>query len=239
MNQGKKNSMKTIKLFLVFLSFNFVVYAQDKQSPSPTEKEALVKVTVTNFQNVPRPNDIIIFEGTKNNTIHSGITDAKGKFSILLPKGEVYNIKYKDFTDSTDYSKFEIPNAPGRYISELTIQIEPPKYYTLDNVFFDIGLATLEPSSFKALNDLVEVMKLKSTLVIEIAGHTDNTGTQEINKKLSQDRADAVRDYLIKNGITADRVTAKGYGDTEPVADNSTEEGRQKNRRTEVRIIKE
>ncbi len=82
-------------------------------------------------------------------------------------------------------------------------------------------------------------MKLKPSLVIEISGHTDNTGTTEINMKLSQDRADAVRNYLIRKGISAERVTAKGYGDTEPVADNSTDEGKAKNRRTEVRIIKE
>jgi len=89
------------------------------------------------------------------------------------------------------------------------------------------------------LNDLVEVMKLKPAMVIEIGGHTDNTGSKEINLKLSQGRADAVRNYLIQKGIPATRVTAKGYGDTQPVADNSTDEGRTKNRRTEVTVIKE
>lgn len=133
----------------------------------------------------------------------------------------------------------EIPNTPGKFTSELTIQVEPAKVYTLENVFFDTGLSTLKPESYKALNDLVEVMKLKSTLVIEIDGHTDNTGTSEINQKLSQDRADAVKSYLIKKGIAASRVTAKGFGDTMPVADNSTDEGKAKNRRTEVKIIKE
>jgi outer membrane protein OmpA-like peptidoglycan-associated protein len=82
-------------------------------------------------------------------------------------------------------------------------------------------------------------MKLKPTLIIEIGGHTDNVGTPESNIKLSQERANAVRNYIINKGIAANRITAKGYGDTMPVADNSTEEGRSKNRRTEVSIIKE
>jgi len=82
-------------------------------------------------------------------------------------------------------------------------------------------------------------MKLKETLVVEIAGHTDSTASAETNQKLSENRAQSVRNYLIKKGINKERITAVGYGETQPVADNGTEEGRQKNRRTEVRIIRE
>jgi len=231
--------MKKILIFVLFISLSRIAYSQDTTKLKPTEKEVLVNVTVTNFQNVPRPNDIVIFVSLKNKKIYSGKTNSKGKYSLLLPKNDTYDIKYSDFTDSTEYNQFDIPDKPGKFTSELNIQIETPKYYTLDNVLFDTGLSTLKPSSYRALNDLAEVMKLKPTLVIEIAGHTDNTGTSEINLKLSQDRADAVRNYLLKKGISSDRVTAKGYGDTEPVADNSTDEGKQKNRRTEVRIMKE
>jgi outer membrane protein OmpA-like peptidoglycan-associated protein len=106
-------------------------------------------------------------------------------------------------------------------------------------VFFDSGKSTLKPESAKELNELVEYMGLKKTMVVEIAGHTDNAGNKDANQKLSEERANAVRDYLIKKGIAADRVIAKGYGDTQPIADNTTEAGKQKNRRTEVRTIKE
>ncbi len=237
--------MKTIKLLILLMALNIVVFGQKKQvvTPkqvlSPTETEVLVNVTVTDTKNVPRKKDIVIMIGETSKKTFSGVTDSLGKFSILLPKGDVYKIKYRDFTDSIVYSKFEVAATAGKYTSELTIQIEPPKTYTLENVLFDTGLATLKASSDKALNDLVAVMKLKNALVIEIAGHTDNTGTAAVNLKLSQDRADAVRNYLIKKGISAKRVTAKGYGDTQPVADNTTEAGKAKNRRTEVRIIKE
>lgn len=224
---------------IIFVIFIFYMNYSVAQILKPTETEVLVDVTVTNFENEARINDLIIFKGIKSKKIFSDTTDSFGKFSILLPKGDTYKIMYLDFTDSTDYSEFEIPNTAGKFTSELTIQVEPAKVYTLENVFFDTGLATLKPESYKALNNLVEVMNLKSTMVIEIDGHTDNTGTAEINKKLSQNRADAVRNYLIKKGVSASRITAKGFGDSDPIADNSTEEGKAKNRRTEVKIIKE
>ena len=97
----------------------------------------------------------------------------------------------------------------------------------------------LRAESNKELNQLAEYMTLKKTLVIEIAGYTDNVGAADANLKLSEDRANAVKQYLVKKGIDASRVSAKGYGDSMPEADNSTAEGRQKNRRTEVHIISE
>jgi outer membrane protein OmpA-like peptidoglycan-associated protein len=109
----------------------------------------------------------------------------------------------------------------------------------LNDVLFDNAKSTLRPESSKELNQLAEYLNLKKTLVIEIAGHTDNVGRPEANQKLSEDRANSVRQYLIKKGIAAERLIAKGYGDTVPVEDNSTAAGKQKNRRTEVRIVSE
>ncbi len=80
-------------------------------------------------------------------------------------------------------------------------------------------------------------MSHKKTMKIEIGGHSDNVGDKAANEKLSADRAKAVKNYLISKGISADRVDSKGYGDTMPVTSNDTPEGRQKNRRTEVKII--
>jgi outer membrane protein OmpA-like peptidoglycan-associated protein len=231
--------MKRLIFLFAALPFSLLTFSQNTQTLQPTETDALMNVTVTNFQDVPRPNDLIILISAKTKKVYSGMSDSKGKFSILVPKGDTYMVKYKEITDSTKYGEVEIPGKPGKYTSNLTVQIDPPKTYTLSDVLFDTGLASLKPSSYKALNDLYEVMKLKPTLIIEIGGHTDNVGTPESNIKLSQERANTVRNYLVNKGIAANRVTAKGYGDTMPVADNSTEDGRSKNRRTEVSIIKE
>jgi outer membrane protein OmpA-like peptidoglycan-associated protein len=122
---------------------------------------------------------------------------------------------------------------------EVEIKIDPPKNFVLENVYFDTGKSTLKPSSNKALNDLAEVLKLKSTMEVQIEGHTDDVGNEADNLKLSQERADAVKKYLSSKGIAAARVTAKGFGQTMPVADNATEEGRSKNRRTSLKVIKE
>jgi outer membrane protein OmpA-like peptidoglycan-associated protein len=101
-------------------------------------------------------------------------------------------------------------------------------------VNFDTGKSTIKPDSARTLDDAAGALKLQATLRIEIGGHTDNVGTPESNMKLSRERAQAVMDALVQRGIDAGRMTAKGYGQTVPVADNRTEEGRAKNRRVEL-----
>lgn len=108
---------------------------------------------------------------------------------------------------------------------------------TLNNIFFDFNKATLRKESVAELRNLHKLMLDNPKIKIEISGHTDSIGTAEVNQKLSQDRAEAVREFLVGHGIAATRVIAKGYGATRPVAPNDTEDNRQKNRRTEFRII--
>jgi OOP family OmpA-OmpF porin len=87
------------------------------------------------------------------------------------------------------------------------------------------------------LDRAVDWLKANPTVKVELAGHTDNVGSREYNKKLSLDRAQAVLDYLVKKGISPARVTAHGYGMSEPVATNETDEGRALNRRVEFRVV--
>lgn len=234
--------MKKISLLLLLLSLfgaglGVRSYAQKL---APTEKDALLSVSVSNEKSKPQSGEQVIFESTKTKKIFSGVTKDDGKFDILVPKGDKYKVKYKTFTSDADYTVLDVPNPKGELLSfEVSIQFELPKEYTLDNVLFDSGKATLRPESSKELNDLVEYMKMKKTLVIEIAGHTDNVGNADANLQLSQNRANAVRDYLIKHGIAESRVQAKGYGDTQPLISNDTDKGKQKNRRTEVRVLKQ
>src|ERR1700740_410853 len=95
-----------------------------------------------------------------------------------------------------EYTEMEIPDAPNASY-EVEIQIEPPTEFTLENVFFDTGKATLKPTSNKALTDLVEILKLKSTMVVEVQGHTDNVGKSEDNLKLSQQLSEAVKAFVV------------------------------------------
>lgn len=106
--------------------------------------------------------------------------------------------------------------------------------YTSHGVYFDTGSAKVKDESYAVLKQVADVMTANTDLKILIAGHTDNTGTIEGNKKLSLDRAESVKQYLVSRfGIAVVRLSTKGAGDTEPIADNKTVEGRAKNRRVE------
>ena len=99
---------------------------------------------------------------------------------------------------------------------------------------FQTGSTKLTKASYKTLNNIVSLMKKFSTANIEVQGHTDNTGSEDTNKKISQNRAQVVVDYFVQNGISSDRVRAVGFGSDKPIADNKTKKGRSKNRRVEL-----
>jgi len=209
------------------------------QTLTPTESQALVKLTVTNFDNKPIVHETIIFVTQKTKKEYAVKTGDDGKGQILVPKGETYIVKYKELTQKVDYSQFKVPNEPGKFSFDVIIKYEPSKLITLDNVYFDTDKATIKPESYKQLNELADLLKEKKDLEIEIAGHTDNVGNEEYNQDLSQRRAEAIKSYLVKKGANAQHIRAAGYGDQQPIASNATPEGRAKNRRIEVRITKE
>ena len=101
-------------------------------------------------------------------------------------------------------------------------------------VNFETGKAVIGPDSAATLDAAAGALKAAGDLRVEVAGHTDNVGTPEANLKLSQDRAQAVMTALVERGVKVDRLTAKGYGQTAPIADNRAEDGRAKNRRVEL-----
>jgi len=116
------------------------------------------------------------------------------------------------------------------------VTVTDAKIELKQTVFFDTGRATIRRVSFALLNDVALALKDNPRLAVEIQGHTDSQGNAAGNLKLSQKRADAVRTYLIKKAVTSDRLVARGYGKTVPIADNRTSEGRAQNRRVEFVI---
>jgi outer membrane protein OmpA-like peptidoglycan-associated protein len=108
----------------------------------------------------------------------------------------------------------------------------------LENVLFEFGSHLLDTSSHSELDRLVEYLNRQGEVVVEIHGHTDSIGNPEDNLMLSENRAQSVVDYLVANGVPKKRISAKGFGETKPIADNETEEGRALNRRTELVIVR-
>ena len=115
--------------------------------------------------------------------------------------------------------------------------IEKDQAYAIDDVLFATGRADLNAQSKMILDELIVTMQENPTLIIEMGSHTDDVGGDAMNLTLSQKRADACVDYMIAGGIRADRLIARGYGEAVPVADNTSEEGRSKNRRTEFKVV--
>lgn len=172
----------------------------------------------------------------------SNTTDKRrGEFLACLPAGKNYmlNVDKETYLFYSDY--FECKTANDKQNAyDLLIKLQQPKAgekVVLKNIFFDVNQFSLKPASNSELNKLVSFLKSQPTLRIEVSGHTDNTGDKKANGILSEQRAKAVVNFLVENGIPASRMTYKGYGDSKPVATNDTEEGRAQNRRTEFSIL--
>jgi len=166
-------------------------------------------------------------------------TDEKGNYLITLPVGKDYafNVNRKGYlffsdnfsltTTSPDSTEKNIPLQP----------IEVNASVVLKNIFFDINKYEIKTTSQVELDKIVQLLTDNPTVKIQLAGHTDNIGNAADNLKLSENRSKAVINYLVNKGIDAKRLSPKGYGASQPVADNKTEEGRAINRRTELKVI--
>ncbi|WP_194830945.1 OmpA family protein [Prolixibacter sp. SD074] len=165
-----------------------------------------------------------------------------GHFLLCLPAGKDYGLNvetpgYLFYSEHFDLTKSYEKSKPF----QLEIALQPVKagsVTALRNVFFDTDSATLKTESFLQLKQVVTFMEKNPQWVVEIAGHTDNTGTDAHNLALSKQRAQSTVRYLEEKGISGQRLVAKGYGATQPVADNATADGRARNRRTEFRLLK-
>ncbi len=117
-----------------------------------------------------------------------------------------------------------------------TCQQEIDIYLKRERVTFKSGRAELHDSSYPILNMLASIAR-NCGARLEVAGHTDSVGDASVNMKLSQRRSDAVRKYLVQSGVSPDKIVARGYGETQPIADNTSDEGRDTNRRIEFRVL--
>ncbi len=124
--------------------------------------------------------------------------------------------------------------APAPVVAPVAAPAPMPATLVLTGVTFDNDQATLRPDAIAILDRAAATLQQWGSIKVEVAGHTDSWSDDDHNLKLSQRRAEAVRDYLVAKGVAADRLSARGYGESRPVADNATEAGRAQNRRVEL-----
>lgn len=176
-----------------------------------------------------------------NRVTVKSVTDDLGNFLVCLPSGYNYGINVKK-AGYLFYSENFMLEGEHPVLEPLIkrINLNPVKIgekMLLSNVFYEIDSWELKKESVAELNNLVELLNLNKNFIVEIGGYTDSTGTDDHNLILSEKRAQSVVDYLVEKDISADRLRHKGYGNTSPIGDNVTYEGRRMNRRTEVKIV--
>jgi outer membrane protein OmpA-like peptidoglycan-associated protein/tetratricopeptide (TPR) repeat protein len=186
------------------------------------------------------PSAVELTDLTTKEIISRVQTNENGNYLITLPIGRDYafNVNRKGYLFFSDNFSLRLKSPDSTYNIDIPLQpLEANASVVLKNIFFDVNSFGLKPESQVELDNVIRLMKDNPTLKIQIGGHTDNVGKSADNLKLSNDRAQSVVNYLTANGIAAARLTFKGYGSTEPVTDNNSEEGRAKNRRTELKVI--
>ncbi len=201
--------------------------------------EALILITIQDENGTPLEGVIVSVKQGQFHKPYSKISDKYGKVKLVVANKDIYEIRFLtlDASQNEHVEKFDIPAEEDlRYGLYMTYKEPTSKEFVLDGVFFNTGKASLKSQSFKALRVLLEYLKMKKSVEIELGGHTDNVGSAEDNQKLSEARAGTVRAWLVKKGIAGSRMTAVGYGESHPVESNDSANGRKKNRRTVVRI---
>ena len=186
------------------------------------------------------PSAVELINLSSAQTISKVQTDEEGNYLITLPVGKDYafNVNRKGYLFYSENFFLKTSGGDTTYTINIPlIPIEVNASVVLKNVFFDVNKAEVKPESMIELDKVVQLLKDNPSIKIEIDGHTDNVGKPADNLTLSNNRAKAVINYFLYKGITADRLSSKGFGATKPVAENTSEQGRAKNRRTELKVI--
>ena len=223
--------------FFVLVIFLFAlclpVCARDLE---PNKTHAVLTVTFTNEEDVPQAKKKLMFVGQNDPKKKITVTtDSEGEVTFHIPREETYTIFCESLT-----GYFECGNTP--YVSTtastggITVTFDDTRV-ELTGVTFKAGSAELEPNSLATLDAAIAGLKRNPKARIEIQGHTSSEGDEDFNQTLSEQRAYAVFLYMVDNGIDRGRLSASGYGSSQPRASNSSEEGRKKNRRIELRVL--
>ncbi len=191
-------------------------------SPAPPVRTA---ATVTNEAANTAANAVSSAATTAGNTAQAAWAALGDMMKVKLPDGSELNVPSRG-----------VEAKLVSYLNDGSAPVSENTWFDFDRLLFDTGKATLQPASEEQLTNIAAILKAYPQVQVRIGGYTDNTGDPAANLRLSQQRADNVMGEITRLGVDPSRMSAKGYGEENPIADNSTEEGRQKNRRISLRV---
>ena len=217
------------------------LYSFDLPPESQAIEIAYVKGTVTNKKTKEYLSASLEFSDLANNDKKiRDVSDKSGKYFTVLPANSDYGLSIQK-KGYLFYSKnFSLATQIAERAFELNVELQPIEVgqkVKLENVFFDSKSFELSAKSESELKSLAHFLKNNTTVVLLVEGHTDAVGSSKNNQLLSENRAKAVQQSLLAQGIDGKRIKIRGFGSEQPVATNETEEGRQLNRRTEIKIL--
>jgi len=185
------------------------------------------------------PSTVELTDNNSNLVLMKVQTDELGDYLVTLPtrKDYTFTVNRKGYLFYSEVYALSRKEADSTY--QKNIQLNPVQLnasFVFNNILFATNSYALPANGLVELQQLIQILQDNPTLKVEISGHTDNTGNAKDNITLSANRAKAIVDYLTEKGIESTRLSYKGYGDTQPIADNTTESGRAKNRRTSFTV---
>ena len=225
-----------LPVFSAVLCVNLSAVSANARDLLPNKTHAVLTVTYTNDQDEPQTHKKLTFVGQNNPKNKLTVTtDSEGEVTFHIPREDTYTIYCESVT-----GPFECGETP--YVSPtastggLTVVFDDTRV-ELTGVNFKAGSAELEPESMAILDKAVAGILKNPLAHIEIQGHTSSEGDEQFNQTLSEQRAYTVFLYMTEKGIDRGRLSASGYGSSQPKASNATEAGRRKNRRIELCVL--
>ena len=223
--------MKKVIIIFIMMFLFFKIKAQ-KNTITKT------KIVLKNEFGIAYPNAKVILSSTDTNYVVS--VDQNGKAVLNIKQGVEFTVSC--FINENKYEFNEIIYIEkNKNIYEASIDLQFDLYekvFEIKNLNFQSGKYDIEKQYFEELNNLVLLLTENRDINIEIAGHTDSIGNEIANQILSENRAKSVKSFLVKNNINHNRISCVGYGEKQPIENNSSFEKRKKNRRIEIRIFK-
>ena len=201
-------------------------------------EKTLTNITLKNEFGIAYPNAKIIFSSLDTNFILT--VDNNGKSTFNLKQGIEFTVSCFIGKEKYDFED-KIYIEKNKNIREVNIDLQFDLYesiFEINNLNFDSGKYEIQKKYFNELENLILILNEQNKINIEIAGHTDSIGDNKANQILSEKRAISVKKFLVENSINSNRIFCVGYGEKQPVESNKTKNGREKNRRIEIRILK-